>query len=376
MRRKLLPALLAMSALAGCTASSGVDAGPTFSAARYIPPPPQAPAVQLPPPAGRASAGLSGVAAVADANQGAFVDPTSATMNGATWAIDDASSAAIYRLPLAFGTTTVILLPAGERFTGAVGGNAQDFELKIYYAGPRPGVAVSPKLPGARGNMQLFTTGGLYSFVLQPSRRVAVNIVDLQRRAGRLAAPAITGLPQPEGDYTPLAVLPEGKAPLPAWAPVRAWADSRQMVLEFLAPLPKLPTLLAGRQGEQTVSYTSRVSGGTIYLIATPRTTYALLALGRERVRITAEDEANGTGTAWQAAEALPATLGSNVAVFVTPGQPAASAAAASPFGLGPSFPPVSVTSGTAAATTSGAPVAAPPEPPKQPVPAGEPEWM
>ena len=47
--------------------------------------------------------------------------------------------------------------------------------------------------------------------------------------------------------------------PLPAWAPAEAWADSRKMVVRFNDPLPVLPTLFAGQQGEQVVSYrTSR----------------------------------------------------------------------------------------------------------------------
>lgn len=385
--RPAMTAILSLAALAGCTTNSGVEVGPTFAPARYVPPAPQAQATAATTRAGRrGSGGLSGVAAVAQANRSATVEPTSETMDGATWAIEDADSAAIYRLPLSFGLTTVILLPPGERFNGAVGGNAGDFLVTIYYAGPRPALSVSPRRHGAKGNMQVMTTGGLYSFVLAPSRGVAVNIVDVQRRSGRLTAPGITGMPQPEGDFTRLAILPEGRAPLPAWAPVAAWADSRKMVVEFNGPLPKLPSLLAGRRGEQTVSYTTRQDGGRVFLIATPRTTEAKLVLGGEAVGITVDPAAVEQGTAadptqgaegWKQAEALPSPPpGANVAVVVMPGHGAGPATAAypSPFGFGSFGPSLPVTL-PAPIAQPGSPAAAP-EPPKKPRPEPTPEWL
>ena len=90
-------------------------------------------------------------------------------MRGATWYVEDAQSWMIYRVCTAAGRVTTVLLPPGERFNGAVGGDVEGFLINVAYAGPRPAVSILPRAPGARGNLQLVTTEGFYSFKLAPA---------------------------------------------------------------------------------------------------------------------------------------------------------------------------------------------------------------
>ena len=153
-----------------------------------------------------------------------------------------------------------------------------------------------PRTPGARGNLQLVTTAGFNGFDLRAGSQVALNLVDVARKE---PAPARTAAeaPQPQGDFTRLAPVREG-GPLPAWAPAEAWADSYKMVVRFDGPLPVLPTLLAGRKGEQVVSYRSRTDGREVYLVTDRRVTEAELRLGSESVRLTVDPGAVAAGTA------------------------------------------------------------------------------
>ena len=215
-------------------------------------------------------------------------------MRGATWYVEDAQSWMIYRVCTAAGHVTTVLLPPGERFNGAVGGDVEGFLINVAYAGPRPAVSILPRTPGARSNLQLVTTEGFYSFKLAPCAE-ALNLVDVARRDAPAAA--ASALPQPEGDFTRLTFVRED-GPLPAWAPAEAWADSAKMVVRFDGPLPVLPTLFAGRAGEQVVSYRSIASGRQVYLVTSRRVTEAELRLGAERVRLTVDPDAVKAGTA------------------------------------------------------------------------------
>ena len=333
--------LLAGSALAACTVNSGLKTTPTFVPARYLPSVQQAGPVAGSPPAGSvakkpvALPAVTGAAAIVHANREAMVDPDNTTMRGATWVIDDVQSSLIYRVRTALNRVTTILLPAGERFNGAVGGDVADFLINVSYAGPRPAVSILPRTAQARGNLQLVTTGGFYSFDLIVNTYVAVNLVDVNRKSPR--ASRATGLPQPQGDFTRLSLVPEG-GPLPAWAPIEAWANSYKMVVRFNAPLPTLPVLFAGRRGEQIVSYRSQTDGSQIYLVTSRRVTEAELRLGSEKVRITVDSDAIRAGVAadprqgaqgWHAAEALP-TMARPSIVLLAPAQPASQSAAAS----------------------------------------------
>lgn len=325
-------ALLAAAILGACSTNSGIETTPTFSAARFVPRAP--PAQPTPAPAKPDAApapSVTGSRAVALANREAMVDPNDTTMRGATWLIDDADASRIYRVPTAPGRVTTILLPSGERFNGAVGGDVASFLINVAYAGPRPAVSILPRTAQAKGNLQLVTTGGFYSFDLIVNRNVAINLVDVGREQAAPHASA-ANIPQPQGDFTRLALVPLDGPP-PAWAPAEAWADSYKMVARFNGPLPTLPSLLAGQKGEQLVSYRSQLDGQTIYLVTSRRVTEAELRLGAERLRITvdpdairagiAADPAQGTQT-WQPAGAMPeasvAPSSSSVAVVVVPG--------------------------------------------------------
>jgi hypothetical protein len=200
----------------------------------------------------------------------------------------------IYRVCTQPQHVSTILLPPGERFNGAVGGNVDAFLINVSYAGPRPAVSILPRTAGAGGNLQLVTTAGFYSFRLA-SCREALNLADVSRR--NEPAAAASALPQPEGDFTRLTFVRED-GPLPAWAPAEAWADSREMVLRFDDPLPVLPTLLAGHQGEQVVSYRTVRGEGSTFLVTDRRVTEAELRLGSEKVRVTVDPDAVTAGTA------------------------------------------------------------------------------
>jgi hypothetical protein len=372
--RRTTAALLAASTLAACASNSGVPTTPTYAPARYIPPAPASarPQAALPQTARRGTA-LSGAAAVRQATIAAMVEPDDASMRGATWVIDDVQPYLIYRVPLKPRFSTMILLPPGEQFRGAVGGDVEKFNVTLNYGGNRPVFSVSPKGPQASGNIQIMTTGGAYSFQPYVTRHTALNAVDIKRaRPAPLAA--LTGTPQPEGDYTPLALVPEGGRTPPWLAGTQAYADSYKMVIAFPNPLPTLPALFAGQRGEQTVSYRKVEDGGVTFLVTNRRVTYGALKLGSEVAHITidldavkagtAPDPAKG-GEAWKAAEALPGQApDGNVAVVVVPATPSPSEPV-SVFGLPQSFPPV----------TASLP-SAPPPAAKAPAADEPPSWM
>ena len=144
-----------------------------------------------------ASTVYRGAKAVSAANLGATVEPDSRSMRGASWYIDDADQTRIYRIATAPGRVTTILLPPGERFNGAVGGDVEGFLINVTYAGPRPAVSILPRSGQGRGNLQLVTTGGFYSFELQVNRSTALNLVDIGDQPASIRAargrPAATG---------------------------------------------------------------------------------------------------------------------------------------------------------------------------------------
>lgn len=334
--RRLALALLA-TAVAGCAGNSGVATTPTFAAARFVPQVMDSagPRRGTMAPIERSGPMLRGNQAVVLANRSATLVPDSASMRGGTWFIDAVDPTRIYQVPLKPNHVTTVLLPPGERFNGAVGGDVDSFLINVAYAGPRPAVSILPRTGTAKGNLQLVTTGGFYSFDLKVNGTVALNLVDVDRAD---APPAIAGgLPPPQGDFTRLALAePEG-GPLPAWAPAEAWADGLKMVVRFNGPLPQLPALFAGQEGEQMVSYRRLQGAGGLYLVTDRRVTEAELRLDAERVRLTVDPAAVASGSAadpakgaegWRGAQVLPGKGGgNNVAVFVVPGDGGTSAA-------------------------------------------------
>lgn len=313
MTRTALP-LLAAALLAACntTAQTGVATTPTFAPARYVPGlASPGGTVSGPAPAAHAAPERlveprptrTGWRAVHSANRAATVDPDTAAMDGATWMIEDPSAARVYRVPVALNRVTSILFPPGEQFRDAYGGDVAAFIISTSYAGPRPVVAVLPRMlrkgeDRVRGNLVVVTTGGLYVFELSVNEYTGLYTVDVGREAGApVSAPA--ALPQPLGDHTPLGVTPaDADQALPAWRPVDAWADSVKLVVRFSGPLPVLPALFAGQRGEQAVAYRSERHADGVYLITSRRVTEAELRLDGEAVRLTVDPAAVAHGFA------------------------------------------------------------------------------
>ena len=284
--------------LGGCAYETGVDTTPTFAAARYVPVPGGVLAGPAPEPrvdgVATVDPSLTGSSAIAAANRQSTVDPEGGSLRGATWYIEDVRSDLVYRICTQAQHATTILLPPGERFNGAVGGNVDAFLINVTYAGPRPAVSILPRTAGASGNLQLVTTAGFYSFRLAACRE-ALNLADVSRRDERPVA-ALVAAAAGGRLHAPDARAP-GR-PLPAWAPAEAWADSRKMVLRFNDPLPVLPTLFAGSRGEQVVNYRTERGQGSTFLVTDRRVTEAELRLGSEKVRVTVDPEAVRAGTA------------------------------------------------------------------------------
>lgn len=360
MKRPTLAAvLLASTVLAGCTVNSGVDTTSSFAPARFAPQTiddlrrqqrMDEEAKRQQPLPSAVSPGLTGPAAVLQSTAGATIEPTSADMSGSTWVIKNHQPNRIYLVPIAVNNTTTILFPPGEMINGAVSGDARKFIIATAYVGSRLAVSVTPRYGRAASNLQVITSGdqGLYSFQLRAGP-VGINAVDIGRARGAgsvaLGAGTASGQaidwPQPQGDYTPLTMVPVGSDHLPSWAPVEVYADTNRLVARFNAPLPVLPALFAGQKGEQMVSYRSEAHGQYIFLLTSRRVTEAELRLDQERVRITVDPDATKAGMApdpalgadgWRSAESLPTSeRASNLAFFVLPPDVGAAALATLP---------------------------------------------
>jgi type IV secretory pathway VirB9-like protein len=324
--------LLLLATTTACTVNSGVKTTPTFVAARQLPTPLKAPEPEPVKPTENYSGNYSrpGAATIMAANRDATVDPTGGTMQGASWVIDHHDPSRIYRVPVRTKRVTTLLLRSGEKFNSAIGGDVEGYVINVAYAGACPAVSILPKQMAARGNLQLATTGGLYSFDLVTGR-TSVNLVDLgcdkPGEAKTASQGQVEDSVEPQGNFTRLNFsTPSGEA-LPAWAPTEVWADSDKMVVRFQGPLPVLPALFAGGAGEQIVNYRTVVDHGSPTLVTTSRITEGELRLDQEVLRITATQAPADTNPhAWRQAGTLPAQGGTatpNVAVFVVPGMDA-----------------------------------------------------
>lgn len=288
MARPLAPwpplALLATALLAGgCTASSGMTATPTFARAQLLPTPaPRLPLTQLP---------------YSDTR------PPRSALSGGEWIIANVSPTALYQLPVRMSRLTLLLVPEGESVNKALGGDVDGFVVEGAYAENRAAIAITPLLPGRRTNLVVTTTGGAYNFMLQSQEEGGwMSRVDLRRAA----PPRPASFPlAPAGEYERLAVAPLDGGTLPAWAPVEVWADATKLVVRFAEPLPLLPGLYAGREGEQVVSYRVQRTPGYVLLVTDRRVTEAELRLDREAVRLTAPAPGRVAAGAWRPAARL-----------------------------------------------------------------------
>lgn len=306
-------ALLA-AALGGCTRNTGVDTTESFTPAQYVVTQKQPkgirPARQFQPRWG-------------------VIEPPREARNGGQWVIDDAGDGGTYHLYLNPDAATPIALPPGEKFNGATGGRVNDFVVAQHYAGPRAVVSVTPKNLRSRSNMNIMTSVGLYQFKLTATRGPGIPAVELNRRGGLLdGAPIASDVPPPGAGFTRLSVKPtDERVGLPAWAPTEAWADKDRAVIRFNAPLPQLPALFAGRNGEQAVTYQRLEDGAGIYLVTNRRVTKAMLRLDDEEVMLAdalnAPHSAAEARTAAALPEASPAAA-APIVQFFAPGAPPA----------------------------------------------------
>ena len=313
--------LLPVGLLGACASYSGVRTTPTFTPARLVeaPRPTVAGAAltldgppatsQRPPRLAR----LVGARAVNQATRQATVEPSDVAMQGAAWIIEATDEARIYRVPTRLERVTTILLPEGEQINKIAGGDVGGFLVEGSYAGARPAISILPAWPDAGTNITVSTTGGLYGFELQVYRQSWTPVVDV-RRAESAALSRRFDVPVPQGQFDRLRLLAPDEEPLPAWAPVEAWADARRLVVRFRAPLPVLPGLYAGQEGEQLVSYHSLRTSDAVYLVTSRRVTEAELRLDTEVVRITGLPSDGGwpeavtsrSGDGWRPAGPLP----------------------------------------------------------------------
>jgi len=313
--------LLPVGLLGACTSYSGVRTTPTFTPARLVEAPRStgagvAPIPAVPPTKSQRPqrlARLVGARAVNQATRQATVEPSDATMHGAAWMVEATDEARIYRIPTRLERVTTILLPEGEQINKIAGGDVGGFLVEGSYAGARPAISILPAWPDAGTNITVSTTGGLYGFELQVYRQSWTPVVDV-RRAEAVALSRRFDVPVPQGQFDRLRLLASEEGPLPAWAPVEAWADARRLVVRFRAPLPVLPGLFAGQEGEQLVSYHSLRTADAVYLVTSRRVTEAELRLDAEVVRITGlppdgewpASLTSRSGEGWQPAGSLP----------------------------------------------------------------------
>lgn len=298
-------ALLAAALLAaGCTTNSGMEATPTFVPAQLLP----TPAPMTRQEAGHPSAERrrSGDLRGQPLGRLPYSDtrPPRTALNGGEWVIANVSPTALYQLPVRMSRLTLVLVPEGESVNKALGGDVDGFVVEGAYAENRAAIAITPMLPGRRTNLVVTTTGGAYNFMLQSQAGGGwMSRVDVRRAAP--LRPVSFPL-APAGRYERLAVTaPDGGA-LPAWAPVEVWADATKLVVRFAEPLPLLPGLYAGQEGEQVVSYRAQRTPGYVTLVTDRRVTEAELRLDRETVRVTAPSPRGGPQGGWRQAVRLP----------------------------------------------------------------------
>lgn len=295
--RGLLALLLV--ALAGCAGNTGVDTSPTFVKAQPV-------QIKLPEPAVvKPDARVRGSKAVAASLKGVYVEPTDVDMIGTTWKIEAVEHSKIYQVYVAPLSPTTILLPPQETLTSAVAGNPQDFTIETAMSGTRASITVMPNCAHpestrfsiesetplvacmtGRSKATFLTSEGPYAFEFVITDWTAVPLVEVNHAPPPKPSPAAPKRPIPTQPAENLRIEPVGKW-VPGWAPRLAWADPHKLVVQFDAPLPELPGLYAGLEGESTVNYRVIEDDDAIFLVTDKRVTEAELRIDEQVVRIT-----------------------------------------------------------------------------------------
>lgn len=346
-------AVLALLALPACsgTVNTGAKQTPTFSAARHIP---------IVAPQQQQRPRVTTMRPVV--GRGGVIRPDAEALRSGYWVLENYDPAHRYEIPIKFGTAATFLMASGEQFNGAIGGKVIDFEVQPSYSGARPTFSITPRFPGARGDLKVFTSGdpGLYRFNLVPAKS-GLEVIDIRTLANEVpaqqdaSATGCTGF-RPQGDYTSLVAQRIDGEGVPPWNPAESWADSTKLFVRFNNPLPTLPGLFAGMQGEQQVNYRTQSDAASTCIITDRRVTEFELRYGNERLRFGVDPSAvragwsASPGQGWQGAVALPpepvnpfgatteAPVGSNLAVIVMP--PGGTALTAAPEAPAPAVVP------------------------------------
>lgn len=302
--RTIVPMAAAMLLLAACSTNSGVDTSPDYVPAR--------PAERVPallPAAQRdvRAPRLRGARAVDKALRAVTIQPTDLEIQGNTWIIDDVDPRAVYLVPTAPLSPTTILLPPGEGLTSAVSGSTEDFTVGTAQSGDRAAITIMPNCANPKterfaetGDTPLvrcmtttakatfITSGGVYHFLFPVYDWTAVAQVEVNKAPPPATNPyAATRPPFPTAAATPLFIERTGDWRAP-WAPIQAYADPDKLVVEFRKPLPQLPGLYVGLEGEAMVNYSTVETPTAIYLVTDRRVTEAQLRLDDQVITLTA----------------------------------------------------------------------------------------
>lgn len=292
--------------LGACTANTGVKTTPTFVAAVRTPGPAELVPQEETAPAAERAPSSSGARAVHQAMRDVTIQPTDLDMQGNTWVIEDVDQRAVYSVPTAPLAPTTILLPPNEGLTAAVSGSTDDFTIGTATVGNRAAITVMPNCAnpkterfGADSETPLvpcmavqakatfLTTAGAYHFVFPVHDWTAVAQVEVNHAPPPPTNQDPAGRPPfPSGSADPLFIEETG-AWRAQWAPVYAYADPEKTVIQFRKPLPVLPGLYAGMEGEQLVNYSTVETPDAVYFVTDRRVTEAELRIDEEILTLT-----------------------------------------------------------------------------------------
>ena len=286
---RLAAGLAAAALLAGCADKEA----PTRT---YVPAenrdPSPAPAGQPYPAAPRPpdpASGLRGPEALAAANR-AVVEPDGDQMRGAVWSVPDASCDEPYHLYVADRTATTVLFPAGETFQKIIPPNRDLYAYSVSDAGDRVTVSLSPQGRQRTATLNVATDRCVYLFTVDTTSDArALRALELNRPERR--RPSAAPAPLPDGAVTQLHFAAANGQPPPPWSPSRGFADPFKTVVCLGAgagPLPTLPVIMAGGQGEQAIPYHLVSDGGQQCLATYRRLTEFHLVLPPDDVAVSA----------------------------------------------------------------------------------------
>lgn len=287
MIRSPLLMIVSASLVSGC-ASPAASARPQadFLAARLLVEPAAmtAPAAvpvaytELPPlaGAGRDATAASPLSRVAVANRSAVHEPSTADYVGAVQ-VYPWSEGALYRLYAAPGNVSDIALQPGETLVSVAAGDTVRWIIGDTTSGTgatrRTHILVKPSAAGLATNLVIATDRRTYHIDAESNARTAMASISWTYPEEALVAVHGTSAPGPEPAGSDLAVEQlnfdyriEGDSP--AWRPIRAFDDGRQVFIQFPATRAQgeaPPLFVTGGKGRaELVNYRIR---GRYYVV-------------------------------------------------------------------------------------------------------------